>query len=174
MSCETGTPAGRSCRILALASHRISAAMAADGVLLRTRPPPIVRTLSVSLAVGVAVAFAISWFAALNVLGRHMAVFFPLMLLIGCSGWSDPSSGASRTIRSRPYFVLAVTWGISDVRLVLLPQYKKDDYRDAASIALQNGRSHRRRNFVGGRSTYRALLRHRSHERPPSPRNRKY
>jgi hypothetical protein len=110
-------------------------------VLLRTRPPKIVRTASVSLLVGIAIAFAISRFEHFHVLGRHMAVFFPLLLLI-VMFWlaGSPSERSGRSVAGMT-LVLALTWGISDARMVLLPQYRKDDYRGAASIALQKAKT---------------------------------
>ena len=110
-------------------------------MLLRKRPPPIVRVLIISLAVGVAVAFAISRVQHFNVLGRHMAVFLPLVLLIGMFWLAGPTAKLPGRSIAVLTLVLAVAWGISDARLALLPQYKKDDYRGAASIALQRAGS---------------------------------
>ena len=105
-------------------------------VLLRTRPPKIVRTAFVSLLAGIAIAFAISRFEHFHVLGRHMAVFFPLLLLIVMFWLAGSPPERTRRSVAGATLVLALAWSISDARMVLLPQYKKDDYRDAASIAL--------------------------------------
>ena len=113
-------------------------AVAASAVtLLRKRPPPIVRVLAISLAVGVVFAFVISIVQHFNLLGRHMAVFFPLVLLIGMFWLADPTAKLPGGPIAALTLMVGVAWGISDLRLVLLPQYKKDDYRDAASIALR-------------------------------------
>ena len=110
-------------------------------VLLRTPPPKIVRTASVSLLAGIVIAFAISRFEHVHVLGRYMAVFFPLLILISIL-WlaGSPSERSGRSVAGVT-LVLALTWGISDARMVLLPQFRKDDYRGAASIALQKAKT---------------------------------
>jgi hypothetical protein len=115
----------------------VAAIVAVTVVLLRTRPPKVVRTLSVSLLAGIAIAFAISWFADLHVSGRHMAVLFPLLPLIGMFWLGGSSRELPRQSVAGVTFVLALAWSISDARMLLLPQYKKDDYRGAASIALR-------------------------------------
>jgi hypothetical protein len=70
-----------------------------------------------------------------------MAVFFPLLLLI-VMFWlaGTPSERAGRSVGGVT-LVLALAWSISDARMVLLSQYKKDDYRGAASIALQKAKT---------------------------------
>lgn len=74
--------------------------------------------------------------------GPHLAVLFPFFVL----GAIQFSSGADRGGRWR--FVeraltvlIAITWLLSDARLLFLPQYHKDDYRDAAQVALHEAGS---------------------------------
>jgi hypothetical protein len=70
-----------------------------------------------------------------------MAVFFPLLLLI-VMFWlaGSPAERPGRSVTAVT-LVLALAWSISDARMLLLPQYRKDDYRGAASIALQKAKA---------------------------------
>jgi hypothetical protein len=113
-------------------------------LLLRTRPPKLVSYLIASLLVGTAIGVEISIVEHFQVLGRHMAAFFPL-LLITLMLWSQHSfsSKRARYVGIAAFVALGVAWGISDLRLVFMSQYAKDDYREAASTAtaraLQDG-----------------------------------
>ena len=109
--------------------------------VFQTTSPRIVRNLFLSITVGLAVALVISKFQHFQVLGRHLAVFFPLLLMLVMLAPKDSSFSpkASRTA-AIPMIVLAIVWGISDLRLVLMSQYEKDSYREACSIALAQAR----------------------------------
>jgi len=105
--------------------------------LFSPHPPKIVISLAASLSVGVAIALIISMIVDVRILGRHMAALFPL-LLITPMFWlkhSYNSRLASYGAIAAPV-VLAVAWGISDARLVLLHKYQKDSYREAAFTAI--------------------------------------
>ena len=106
--------------------------------VLRVRPPKIVQNLLLSLLFGVAIAFLLAKFAQFRVVGRHLAVFFPLVF-IALMFWVNRAI-SSRTSRVESIFALAalaLVWGISDARLVFLSKYEKDSYRDASAIALE-------------------------------------
>jgi len=103
---------------------------------LRARPPKLVLPLLSSLGVGVAIALGVSKIEHFQVLGRHMAVFFPLLLLtilFGAGPFFSLPSG--RFAASSALCGVAVVWAISDARLVLLHKYSKDNFRQAATIA---------------------------------------
>jgi hypothetical protein len=110
--------------------------LAACFFFLRARPPKLVLPLLSSLGVGVAIALGISKIEHFQVLGRHMAVFFPLLLvtiLFGAGPFFSLRSGRFAAISS--ICGIALVWGISDARLVLLHKYAKDNFREAATIA---------------------------------------
>jgi len=102
---------------------------------LRAKTPKLVRNLFLSLLLGLATALAISVFEQFQVLGRHLAVFFPLLLMLVMlypEGSFSPKTlrGASVTLSA-----LGLLWVVSDLRLVFLGKYGKDAYREACSSA---------------------------------------
>jgi hypothetical protein len=114
-----------------------AAALIAVGVLLfRRRPPTIVWHLGASLLLGVVFALAISIHEHFQVLARHLAVFFPL-LLITLMLWArqEFSSKSLQRAALATVVALVIVWGISDIRLSRMSKYRKDDYRDAAAMA---------------------------------------
>ena len=115
--------------------------VAAVSSAFRVTPSRIVRNLILSVAVGIAVALAISTFQHFQLLGRHLAVFFPLILMVVML---TPKNSADSPIPARnaavSFIALALVWGISDFRLVFLSKYEKDSYREACSIALARAR----------------------------------
>jgi hypothetical protein len=107
----------------------------------RTRPPKIVRDILVSTASGLAIAFAVSMFEHFQVLGRHLAAFFPLILMMAMIGPKNPLPWPA--VHRKAALALAglgLVWLISDLRLVLLSKYEKDSYREACAIALARAR----------------------------------
>ena len=106
-----------------------------------THPPKIVRNLVMSTVAGLAIAFAVSIVEHFQVLGRHLAAFFPLILMMAMIGpknslsWSRSYRKASLALTG-----LALVWVVSDLRLVLLNKYEKDSYREACAIALSRAR----------------------------------
>ena len=114
-----------------------SAALLAAGLLtLRSRPPRLFWYCTASLAAGVAFAVAVSRREHFLLLGRHMAVFFPL-LLITLMLWASPlpPAGGRRNASIAALVTVGIVWMISDIRLTQLNRYQKDDYRNAVSIA---------------------------------------
>jgi len=115
----------------------IAAAIAVGSVVLRATSDRASRNLAISLLAGLSIAFMVAKIAHFQLLGRHVAVFFPLLFILLLS-WS-PSPAPSRTSRylgALALTSLGIAWGISDFRLVLLPQYQKESYRAASSISL--------------------------------------
>lgn len=106
--------------------------------LYRTRRPAMARSLCLGLAAGLTTGMAICWLANFSFWGRHLAVLFPPVLLTTVVWLADasPARPRPRTVAVGT-LLLALAWGVSDARLVLVPAYQKDDYRDAASIAMQ-------------------------------------
>ena len=110
--------------------------LAACFFFLRARPPKLVLPLLSSLSVGLAIALGVSKIEHFQVLGRHMAVFFPLLLittLFGAGQFFSLQSGRFPAMSA--VCGIALVWAISDARLVLMSKYAKDDFRDAAAIA---------------------------------------
>jgi transmembrane protein TMEM260 (protein O-mannosyltransferase) len=110
--------------------------------LFWTAPVKMVRNLAASLLAGIGIALFISKIEHFRVLDRHLAMFFP-MLLVTLMLWPR---GASRSKRARfasaaALLGLGIVWGISDARLVFLNKYEKDSYRTASSIAVARARS---------------------------------
>jgi hypothetical protein len=121
-----------------------SAALLAAGVLTcRSRPPRVFWYCTASLVAGVAFAVAVSRHEHFLLLGRHIAVFFPL-LLITLVLWANPlpPSGGRRYASITALVTVGIVWMISDIRLTQLSQYQKDDYRNAVSIAEAKAQSH--------------------------------
>ena len=108
------------------------------------RPNRIARNLAGSFVVGIAIALTVSRVAHLRLLGRHVAMFFPMLLILFLL-WANTCtfSGKARYIPAA-LTAVAIIWGISDARLVLLPRYAKDSYRAASSISMARAR------LVGG------------------------
>ena len=122
----------------------VMAAVAVGYSVLRLTPDKPSRALAISLVAGLSIAFMVAKITHFQLLGRHVAVFFPLVFMLLLS-WS-PSLAPSKTSRylsALALTALGIAWGISDLRLVLLPQYQKESYRAASSISLkratQNG-----------------------------------
>jgi len=106
-------------------------------IVFRTAWPKISRNLFLSVAAGLAIAFAVSASQHFQVLGRHLAAFLPLMLLpvmLFPRGLSR-SSWHSRKL-AIAVIALGAVWIISDLRLVFLTKYQKDSYREACLLAL--------------------------------------
>lgn len=116
----------------------VMAAVTVAYVLLRATPDRRSGALAISLLAGLSIAFMVAKIAHFQLLGRHVAVFFPLVFILLLS-WS-PSLAPSKTRRylgALALTALGIAWGISDLRLVLLPQYQKESYRAASSISLE-------------------------------------
>ena len=107
----------------------------------QTRHSRIVRNILISVSSGLLIALGVSVFEHFQVLGRHLAVFFPLILMTAMIAPKHvrPSPGAHGNV-AISLIALGLVWGISDLRLVLLTKYAKDSYRDACSIAVSRAR----------------------------------
>jgi hypothetical protein len=69
--------------------------------------------------------------------GRHLAIFFPGLVLALIQVTSEVGERTRiRTAERVAFMLLVVAWAISDARIVGNPQYYKDDYRFAATFAL--------------------------------------
>ena len=96
------------------------------------------RHLLLAGCTGVALATTAGYVLRFHMLGRHVASFFPLLacwFLLRLRGFaSAPRLPLRLTVTLA---LLGIVWVISDLRLVLLPQYSKDDYRAAADLAVR-------------------------------------
>ena len=116
----------------------VAAALAVVFFLFVIRPTPVARKLVGSLSIGMGIAFAVSWIAHVPFLGRHVAVFLPMFLMIPMV-WTRPQEASLRLryLSAVVGVALAIAWGISDARLVFLHKYEKESYRAASSIAME-------------------------------------
>lgn len=103
--------------------------------LLRSRPPKLVLPLLASLCAGMAVALGVSKIEHFQVLGRHVAVFAPLLLITILYWLGQHISQTRRTTAIAALSGIVMMWAVSDARLVFMPKYRKDDVREAAKIA---------------------------------------
>jgi hypothetical protein len=103
--------------------------------LVRNRPPRLVLPLLASLVAGIAIALGVSKFEHFQVLGRHVAVFAPLLLITILYWVGQQVSQTGRTAAIAALSGIVLMWAISDLRLVSMPKYEKDDVREAARIA---------------------------------------
>jgi hypothetical protein len=103
--------------------------------LLRTRPPKFVLPLLASLSVGMAIALGVAKVEHFQILGRHVAVFVPLLLVTTLYWIGQQASKTGRTAAVAALAGIALMWAVSDLRLVFMPKYAKDDVREAAKIA---------------------------------------
>lgn len=69
--------------------------------------------------------------------GRHLSVFFPGLVFATIQMVGDgPALGRRRGFDGAALTLLVVVWLLSNVRLIADPRYSKDDYRAAATAAL--------------------------------------
>jgi len=104
-------------------------------VLSRNRPPKLILPLLAGLCAGIAIALGVSKVEHFQVLGRHVAVFAPLLLVTILYWVGQQASQTGRTAAIVALSGIILMWTISDVRLVSMPKYEKDDVREAARIA---------------------------------------
>jgi hypothetical protein len=104
-------------------------------ILSRTKLPKLVLPLLASLGVGIAIALAVSKVEHFQVLGRHVAVFAPLLLITILYWVGRHVSHTGRTTAIAALSGVVLMWAISDARLITMPKYEKDDVREAVRIA---------------------------------------
>ena len=88
------------------------------------------RTFALAWAVSFGLAFVASEAIGARFLGRHLSAVFPLLLLVGLSFVRD---------RAQAVLLFAI-FATSDVRLALLHDYWRDDYRGAVADVIQRQR----------------------------------
>jgi len=103
--------------------------------LLKTRPPKLVLPLLASICLGMAIALGVSRYEHFQVIGRHVAVFLPLLLVTILYWIGRQTSETGRKTALVALSGIVLMWSVSDARLVFMPKYAKDDFRDAARIA---------------------------------------
>jgi hypothetical protein len=62
---------------------------------------------------------------------RHLAALVPLFLFLLMAALARPTRTAAAGL-----VLLSAVWTIADIRLAMLPEYQKEDYRDAVAAAL--------------------------------------
>jgi hypothetical protein len=105
------------------------------------RSKPVKMDLFIAFFVGTAFGVAASFIAGHSFWGRHLAALFPFLALAIIQAMASAYDKPTRMVLGLALGLVAVTWGISDIRLRLLPEYGKDDYRHAAEIALSEART---------------------------------
>jgi hypothetical protein len=95
---------------------------------------------ALSLAIGFAIAILACRAAQFRFLGRHFAALYPFAFIILLMGTQVTGALPRRCLIVGALTLLALTWAISDARMLLLPMYEKEDYRSAARIALDRAR----------------------------------
>lgn len=69
--------------------------------------------------------------------GRHLAMLYPIFLLIIIGFMNDYSSMYKKMFNKRlTLCLLIVIWSLSSLRLAYMSEYKKDEYRSAVSCAI--------------------------------------
>jgi hypothetical protein len=113
----------------------------ARALRVRRRGPAPVNVL-VSLGVGVAMMTVAAQMVRFQFWGRRLAPLFPLFVLCVAQGLSlGLHRPGSHGLPTATFLIVVLTWTVSDVRLRWMPEYRKDDYRLAAEIAIANQRS---------------------------------
>jgi hypothetical protein len=98
-------------------------------------------SFAISVGVGFVIALVAYRFEHFRFLGRHFAMFFPLALIALLMYTSTTFKPRQRWIVAGALTFLAIAWAVSDARMVLLPRYAKEDYRDAAALAIGQARA---------------------------------
>jgi hypothetical protein len=91
--------------------------------------------LTVAFGVGVLVTFALAYAVHLRLLGRHLAVFPPLLAFLLIAGLRPVRNYRQQMPVFGSLLLLAAVWLCSDIKQRILPSYHKDDYRSAAALA---------------------------------------
>jgi hypothetical protein len=108
----------------------------------RTKNPVRLISLSLALAIAIAQVVALSVFLNQQEDERHLAALVPLFLMVLLAALSEPPSTATVKLNFVSACLLSILWLSSDVRFLLLPEYKSQgqDFRSAIglSIALHN------------------------------------
>jgi hypothetical protein len=94
-----------------------------------------IQALGASFAVGVLVTFALACAVHLRLLGRHLAVFPPLLGLLLVAGLRPTQDIRQRRLAVGALLLLGTVWLGSDLKQRLVPSYHKDDYRSAVALA---------------------------------------
>jgi hypothetical protein len=104
----------------------------------------ILKGLGISFALGIMITFALAYAVHLSLLGRHLAVFPPLLAFLLLAGLPRSADPRMRRVAVSALLGLCLAWGASDFKQRMLPNYHKDDYRSASTLAehaLANGQS---------------------------------
>jgi hypothetical protein len=107
-------------------------------VWLQARSPEdrrTLRALGASFGVGVLVTFALACAVHFRLLGRHLAVFPPLLGLLLVVGLRPTQDLRHRRLSLGALVLLGTVWLGSDLKQRLVPSYRKDDYRSAVALA---------------------------------------
>lgn len=107
-------------------------------IVLRVRHSSDQRTafgLATAFLVGVLVTFGLAYVAHFRLLGRHLAVFPPLLVFLLLAGLRPVRDQRQQILALGSLLLLAAIWLCSDFNQRVLPSYHKDDYRSAVALA---------------------------------------
>jgi hypothetical protein len=83
----------------------------------------------------VLVTFGLAYVAHFRLLGRHLAVFPPLLVFLLLAGLRPVRDQRQQILALGSLLLLAAIWLCSDFKQRVLPSYHKDDYRSAVALA---------------------------------------
>jgi hypothetical protein len=101
----------------------------------RSEDRRIIQALGVSFAAGVLLTYGLACAVHLRLLGRHLAVFPPLLGLLLVAGLRPTRDVWQRRLAGSALLLLGTVWLSADFKQRLLPSYHKDDYRSAVALA---------------------------------------
>jgi hypothetical protein len=108
------------------------------GLVVVSRRHKFARHFLLSTFVALMLAVLACQGAHFRFLGRHLAALFPFLFISVLMLTNvAPKTRRVRALAVASTLLLAAAWAASDARLVLLPSYAKDDYREAVAIAAQ-------------------------------------
>jgi hypothetical protein len=90
-------------------------------------------SLSAAFIVAILEVAALSVLLQKQVDLRHLAPLAPLLLLLPLAAVSEPSGKRDSTIAVFSALLLGVVWLTADCRMLLLPEYKNEDFRSAVN-----------------------------------------
>lgn len=113
-----------------IAAAVVSLAAGAACAWVAARKPPAGLTAAVGLAIIEAIVLSFVLQKQIDV--RHLAALVPLGLVLLMATLERPSASAIAAL-----LLFAGVWSTADIRLAFLPEYQKEDYRDAVARTIQ-------------------------------------
>ena len=93
--------------------------------------------LVAAIVAGICEAIVLTFAAKQQVEVRHLSSLSPLVFFLLFSGWSF--GGSKRFPGAASVAVIGIVWLLSDVRTAFLPEFRREDFRDAVAKVLALG-----------------------------------